>query len=611
MKWRVNSLGKSGGAKRLTGLGMLLARNLNSNCPPQPTLARDSLAFQVGSASLKPDFGLGLAALSSLELDTSEVLGRDYLFLQSEILRLLQELQIHRVELEMQNEELHRAVEEAEEIKERYVDLYEFAPVGYFTVDPNTRIVKANLTGTLLLGEERAALLGRPFTRWIRQSEKILFHTFLQGSFMGTMEDSLEVTLISSTAKVRNVLLKAGMLETDGAGGKLCRLTALDISLRKQAERAMENERELFAIFQSAPNIMILLDEKLRVLKANRAALNAVRRDMDQSLGLRLGEMLRCVNANGENGGCGASPNCLSCFIHDLQLGTSMLVMDRACHRVEIRLLLDGGPDPVEFFALISTSVLNIEGRRMILVCIEDITTRKRTEEALRAYQGRLEAMAAQLFVAQEGERRRIAADLHDGVVQRMGLCSQKLKLLRSGKAEGKQSLDDVITSLDQAISDSRSLIGELSPPVLHILGLGPALEWLAQGFSERRGLEVDLDLDALPPGAERETRIFLYRSCAELLTNVLKHSQSRRSRVSLHLSENELTLCVEDAGQGFEHSLDAYGGRQGFGLFNISEMLRKWNGHLRVDQSLLGGARVSMVLPVYACWPLRQPGEQ
>lgn len=611
MKWRVKTRGKIGGVRKVSGLGLLMPPYGNLFRPRGAAAYADSLAVSGRLAAHGHDFGLGLAALSSPELDTNEALGRDYLFLQSEILRLLQELQLQRVELEMQNEELRRAVEEAEEIKERYVDLYEFAPVGYFTVDANTRIVKANLTGTLLLGEERAALLGRPFTRWIRQSEKILFHTFLQGSFMGTTEDFLEVTLISSTAKVRNVLLKAGMLETDGVGGKLCRLTALDISLRKQAEQAMENERELFAIFQSAPNIMILLDEKLRVLKANRAALTAVRRDMDQSLGLRLGEMLRCVNATGENGGCGASPRCLSCFIRDLQLGASLMAMDRARHRVEIRLMLDIEPGPMEFFALILTSMLNIEGRRLILVCIEDITARKKTEAALRAYQDRLEAIAAQLFVAQEGERRRIAADLHDGVVQRMGLCSQKLKLLRSGKAEGAQTLEEVITSLDQAISDSRSLIGELSPPVLHILGLGPALEWLAQGFSERQGLEVEVELDALPPGVERETRIFLYRSCAELLTNVLKHSQSRKSRVSLHLSENELTLSVEDAGQGFVHSLDAYSGRQGFGLFNISEMLRKWTGRLQVDQSSLGGAKVSMVLPVYACWPLRQPGEQ
>lgn len=611
MKWRLQARGKLIGVHKASGLGLRsrpgheLEPTRPAAADPPPSSANPGMAGAIRASS--PDW----ASLVKAELDANAALGRDYIFLQSEVLRLLQELQLQRVELEMQNEELRRAVEEAEEVKQRYIDLYEFAPVGYFTVDANTRIVKANLTGALLLGEERAALLGRPFTRWIRKNEKVLFHNFLQGSFLGAMDDSLEITLVSSTAKVRSVLLKAGMLETDGAGGKLCRLTALDISLRKQAEQALENERELFAIFQSAPNIMILLDENRQVLKANRAALTAFRRDMNQSRGLRLGEMLRCVNAIGESGGCGGSPSCLSCFIRDLPPGAAPLVVDRACQRAELRLMLNLGPGPVEFFALISTSVLNIEGKRLILVCVENVTERKKTEQALRAYQGRLEAMTAQLFVAQEGERRRIAADLHDGVVQRLGLCSQKLKLLRSGKAEGAQPLDEVITALDQAINDSRSLIGELSPPVLHILGLGPALEWLAQGLHERRGLEVELRLAAMPPDVERETRIFLYRSCAELLNNVVKHSQSRKSRVNLHLSQNELTLSVEDAGRGFVHSLDAYNGRQGFGLFNISEMLRKWNGRLQVEQSLMGGAKVSMVLPVYACWPLRQPGEQ
>lgn len=610
MKWRLSSQGSVTTKRRFKRLATSSGKRLVLAPDDQPFTALLGLS-NGGDGDNREGrrSGSGRADMAAIDFELAEPTGINYRFLQSEALRLLQELQIHRVELEMQNDELRRAVDEAEEIKQRYVDLYEFAPVGYFTLDANTHIVRANLTGALLLGEERPSLLNKPFTRWVRQSEKIVFHSFLQRALQGNLEDSIEVTLISSTPKVRTVLVKAGTLETDGSGGKLCRLTALDISLRKQAEQALENERELFAIFQSAPSIMILLDESFRVVKANRAALQAVRRDMDESQGLRLGEMLRCMNASAENGGCGTSPGCLSCFIRDMQIHPQ--VSNRECHQVEIKLLLNIGSGTVEFFALFSTTLLNIEGRRLALVCIEDVTERKKAADELQAYQTRLEDLASQLFVAQEGERRRIAADLHDGVVQRMGLCSQKLKLLRSENMEGNVHLDEVIKSLDQAIAESRSLIGELSPPVLHILGLGPALEWLAQGFSERRGLEVDLNLEDLPPGVEREVRIFLYRSCAELLTNVVKHAQSRKSRVNLTLSENELTLSVEDAGRGFVHSMEAYGGGQGFGLFNISEMLRKWNGRLKVEHSVLGGAKVSMVLPVYACWPLKQSEDQ
>ena len=79
----------------------------------------------------------------------------------------MHELQVHQIELEMQNEELRRAQETIAESRDRYADLYDFAPVGYFTLDPQGLILEVNLTGARLLGAPRDSLLRKPFILFV------------------------------------------------------------------------------------------------------------------------------------------------------------------------------------------------------------------------------------------------------------------------------------------------------------------------------------------------------------------------------------------------------------------------------------------------------------
>src|ERR1039458_5083293 len=82
-------------------------------------------------------------------------------------LRLLHELQVHQVELEMQNAELHEARDRMEALLEKYTDLYDFAPVGHFSLDESGRIMEVNLTGAALLGVERSRLINRSLPRFV------------------------------------------------------------------------------------------------------------------------------------------------------------------------------------------------------------------------------------------------------------------------------------------------------------------------------------------------------------------------------------------------------------------------------------------------------------
>jgi PAS domain S-box-containing protein len=97
---------------------------------------------------------------------------------------LLHELLVHKVQLEMQNEELRRAYSALEEARDRYIDLYEFAPVGYITINREGLISEINLTGSALLGVERIKLINRRFSKFVASQDRDLWHRL----FMNMME---------------------------------------------------------------------------------------------------------------------------------------------------------------------------------------------------------------------------------------------------------------------------------------------------------------------------------------------------------------------------------------------------------------------------------------
>src|ERR1041384_4093559 len=99
--------------------------------------------------------------------------------------RLLHQLQVHEIELEMQNAELQAARDQVEEALEKYTDLYDFAPVGYFSIDEQGLILELNLTGTAMLGVDRSRLVNRRLQAFMGPASRPIFSTFLERVFAG------------------------------------------------------------------------------------------------------------------------------------------------------------------------------------------------------------------------------------------------------------------------------------------------------------------------------------------------------------------------------------------------------------------------------------------
>lgn len=150
--------------------------------------------------------------------------------------KLLHELQVHQIELEMQNEELRQSREESETALERYTELYDFAPVGFFTLDKDGIISSVNLTGASLLGTDRSRLIKKSFKLFITVEDRPVFVAFLKKVFEGKEKESCEVRLREKENQSFFVYIEAKVL----IAGHKCYAILVDITGRRQAEEELK-----------------------------------------------------------------------------------------------------------------------------------------------------------------------------------------------------------------------------------------------------------------------------------------------------------------------------------------------------------------------------------
>jgi PAS domain S-box-containing protein len=150
----------------------------------------------------------------------------------------MQELQIHKIELELQNEELRQSKSDVEAALEKFSDLYDFAPVGYFSLDEQGSILEVNLTGSAMLGTERARLAGRRFQLFVAPQYRPAFNVFLEGIFRGHEKRSCEVSLVSAGHAAFWADLQAMSATSRGGAPQRCLMAIVDTTARRQAEEA-------------------------------------------------------------------------------------------------------------------------------------------------------------------------------------------------------------------------------------------------------------------------------------------------------------------------------------------------------------------------------------
>jgi signal transduction histidine kinase len=210
---------------------------------------------------------------------------------------------------------------------------------------------------------------------------------------------------------------------------------------------------------------------------------------------------------------------------------------------------------------------------------------------------------SARLLKLQDEERRKFARELHDGAGQLVASLIMNTDQLSKGEelnSEQKQLIADNAAMLQSLSKELGTISHLLHPPLLDEVGLSSALQWYVDGFGKRSGiatrLELDSDLGRLDPDAE----IAIFRIVQECLTNVHRHSGSRKAVVRLNRSAGQVRLEVQDKGKGIppEKQMSVLGfGRVGVGLRGMRERVRELGGRLEVRSE--GGTTVIAILPI------------
>ena len=229
---------------------------------------------------------------------------------------------------------------------------------------------------------------------------------------------------------------------------------------------------------------------------------------------------------------------------------------------------------------------------------------RKRAEEKLLDDRRQLKSLASQLTLVEERERRQIATELHATIAQSLVVSKLQFDTLRASvpSADIAKTLDEVCSSLDQIIQNTRTLTFDLSSPILYELGFETAVaEWLTEQIQQKHSIATEFEDDGQNKPLDDDVRALLFRDVRELLINIVKHAKARKVKVSIRKAGSEIRVTVEDDGCGFNtREIAAVAAKKGgFGLFSIRERLEQSEGRLEIKSAPGQGTKVTVIAPL------------
>ena len=350
-----------------------------------------------------------------------------------------------------------------------------------------------------------------------------------------------------------------------------------DITERKLAEEALKRSEERYRrTLDSMLEGFQILSPEWRFLYANDAVAKQTGMSKTELIGLALNE----VYADIENS--------------DVFPVLKRCMARRESTRMESRLQFAGGIKG--WFEL---SIQPVPQGLSVLTL--DITERKKAEAKLINYQAQLRDLAATLSISEDQYRRNLAADLHDKIGPQLAITKMRIGELietTSVDSEANLELEAVTTLIDRTMQDVQHLILDLYPPAFNELGLGEAIEEMANEFGNEHGIKINFREDGIYEQSNHVVRSLVYRIVRELLNNIVKHAKATEASIFLQFREKSLLIRVSDNGQGF--ATDNLTGLQKkhFGLFHIRERVSHFGGQFRIKSMEGHGTMITVQLP-------------
>ncbi len=545
--------------------------------------------------------------------------------------RLLHELEVHQIELELQNAELQKTRDELEVALEKFTDLYDFAPVGYFSLDETGAILESNLTGAALLGLERSRLMNRRLILFMVPNSRPAFLAFLEKVFAGAPNQSCEVQLQKAGGTPFWAGCQATLAVALKGAPKWCRVAISDITLRKQAEALLRRNEALFStLIEQAPIGVYVVDSRLRLQQVNRQA-RPIFKNIRPLIGRDFSEVHHILWPKR------VSDQVVARFRHTLKTGepyqSPEFVHQRRDTGVEEayewqiqRLTLPDGEHGVVAFFTDLTERKRVEGnqRRLEILTASnrkleaEIIRRQAVEMALKQseqhqielleqshqMQAQLRHLSRQVLKAQEEERKRISRELHDVIAQTLTGINVRLANLKREAAYNTKGLGRKIARTQRLVEHSVSIVHrfarELRPAALDDLGLIPALHTFMKGFKQETGIQVSLSADGAVEQVNGDQRTVLYRVAQEALHNVARHAHAGHAHVIIQKQAGAVCLKIEDDGEGFQAERETRIKKdKRLGLLGMKERVEMVNGSFRIESTPGKGTTIIAEVPL------------
>jgi PAS domain S-box-containing protein len=485
--------------------------------------------------------------------------------------------------------ERNRAEKELYDTLIKYKTLFNCFPLGITVSDEGGKILESNLMAERLLGvsQEEHGQRGIDSPEWrIIRPDGTPMPSDEYASVRALREkrtvENVEMGIIKPDNTITWISVTASPLPLEGHG---VTITFGDITERKRAEEAMRKSEEKYRSLTENINLGIYRNTagpEGKFIEANPAII--------KMFGYKSKEEF-------------LSSNVLDLYQNpeDRNRFNDKMLKEGFVRGEELRLKKkDGSP----FIGSVSAvTVKDKQGHAGYYDgIIEDITERKRTEEELRKSESQLRALSLELSFIEERERKRLASYLHDEIGQSLALLRMKFGSLTGiwGSKSRKQNIQQIRDLLEEVIDQTHTLTFELSPPVLHQLGLEAAIEWAGEKISQDFGIEFMFSDDGMIKPLSADIKALLFRCVRELMSNTVKHAKAKRMTVSLTRREERVFVVVEDDGVGFDISLSGRPTEKvGFGLFSVRERFGAVGGSYEFQSEPGQGTRITLSVPL------------
>ncbi len=462
------------------------------------------------------------------------------------------------------------------------------------TVDEDQNIVLFNTAAETIFRCSAREAIGMPLARFIperfRETHAQHVRRFGEGGVtMRRMGGALVLSGLRSSGE--EFPIDASISHTTVAGKRFYTVILRDVTARERAldeqriyqRQLEESEHRLNSIIGSAMDAIITIDQRHNVRLFNAAAEQIFRCSAKEAMQAPLDRFIpeRFQAAHRE---------------HVERFGQSGATMRRMGETMVLYGLRSTGE---EFPIDASISHVTVSGEKFFTVILRDITERKRAADELDQSHQELRELYEAMHEVREGERTRIARELHDELAQWLTALKMDASWIASRLPREHEQLvtkaERMKGVVDNTVAAMRRIAADLRPVMLDDLGLVPAIENLLYDLSERAGIGVTLTGSMGDAELKEPYATAVYRMVQEALTNVARHSGAGAVEVHVATQSERLLVRIEDDGRGFNPDPE----RKSFGVLGIRERARTLGGAARIFSPEEGGTVVEIEIPL------------